>query len=115
MLLLTLLLFLAGDGGAFELHVSRKARSASTCPLSHPYGLLWEWAADVEIGTPPRTFQLQLDSGWHQMTLSTSEAPLQSCPEVPMQTYRAASSSTARMYTCADAKALTLTLTLTLT
>lgn len=103
-LLLLLLPLLASPGGAFELRVRHAARHPA-CHLSHPYGLLWEWAADVQIGTPPRTFQLQLDSGWNQMTLSTSEAPYQACPAVPMQTYRAASSSTSRMYTCADAKA----------
>ena len=94
-------LLIPAFAAALRLNVTRHA---SSCELSHPHGV-WEWAADVQIGTPPKTFQLQLDSGFHAMTLSTSEAhAMRQCPEVPMQTYRANESSSSRMYTCADAK-----------
>ena len=40
--------------------------------VSHPYGV-WEWAAEVQIGTPPETFYLQMDSGYPQLSLSSSD------------------------------------------
>ena len=76
--------------------------------VSHPYGV-WEWAAEVQIGTPPETFYLQMDSGYPQLSLSSSGGiagryPI--CPkEVPAQGYHANASSTSRVYSCADAKA----------
>ena len=44
-------LLIPAFAAALRLNVTRHA---SSCELSHPHGV-WEWAADVQIGTPPKT------------------------------------------------------------
>eukprot|EP00912_Choanoflagellata_sp_UC4_P001796 UC4_evm4s1151 len=100
-LLLLLLALLQGVAVALQLAINSHV---GPCNLSHPYGALQEWAVEVKIGTPPRIFHLQLDSGFHAMSLSTSDALYLPCPEIPMQTYHMDASSTSKVYTCAEAK-----------
>ena len=85
-------LFVAATG-ASALRMATIALTDTLCDTT--------WQARVEIGTPPQSFYLQLDSGFHAMTLNTHGH--RHCPNVPIQAYHANASSTSRMYTCADA------------